>query len=518
MFIIREVFAKMAAILILGVTGVVVVCILVAIRKNLMTLIESTLRRRRLLKKIPRPELLPSHWLLGYIPALYRQDESTVWYSVVEVRAAAPQDRSIIAVDLGLITTVDILHSKHVASLLKEPKAVAVYNLLLPWLGEGLLVAGGKKWFRNRRLLTPAFHYEILKGYFTVYHDCLSILLKKWSNSASSNSPVLLFDTLSAMSLDILLQCAFSFRSHAQVSELKHPYVQATSDLVRLCSDRLMNPLYMIDLIYWLTPHWRRTKKVCRLAHKHAEEIIRKRRQHLEETLNEKSRPDSKYLDFLDVLLMARDEEGQGMSDLEIRNEVDTFMFEGHDTTTSGMSWTLYCLAQHPQHQDKIREEVRSVLMGREWLEYEDLKQLNYTSWCIKEAMRLYPPVPGIFRETKEEVTLGDVIVPQNTTLYINTFAIHHNDSIWNHPDEFNPLRFSSNNLQKHGPYDYIPFSAGNRNCIGQHFAMNEMKVVVGTILNRFLLKVDESHCVEMISRLVLRTKNDIKLMVKPLL
>jgi len=293
-----------------------VTCVLVAIRTNLLVKIRTALRRRWLLKKIPGPDVLPYHWLLGYIPALYRQDESTIWYSVEELRAAAPQkDRSIIAVDLGFFTTVDVLHSKHVGPLLKEPKAVAVYDLLIPWLGEGLLTAGGKKWFRNRKLLTPAFHQEILKGYFSVYHDCLSILLKKWSNSVCSNSPVLLFDTLSAMSLDILLQCAFSFRSNAQETKMKHPYVQATSDLVYLCSDRLMNPLYMIDFIYWLTPHWSKTKKVCQLAHKHAEEIIQKRRQYLTVTLKDKPRPDSKYLDFLDILLMARDEEGRGMSD-----------------------------------------------------------------------------------------------------------------------------------------------------------------------------------------------------------
>ena len=102
----------------------------------------------------------------------------------------------------------------------------------------------------------------------------------------------------------------------------------------------------------------------------HAERVILEQRDSLDLKQNNASLescgtlPTNKCIDFLDILLMARDQEGKGMSDLEVRNEVDTFMFEGHDTT-SAMSWTLYCLAQHPQHQDKIREEVRSVLNGR---------------------------------------------------------------------------------------------------------------------------------------------------------
>ena len=86
------------------------------------------------------------------------------------------------------------------------------------------------------------------------------------------------------------------------------------------------------------------------------------------------------------------------MTDQEIRNKTNLFMAAGHDTTTSALSWTLYCLAKCPEHQDKVRVEVNAVLMGREQLEYGDLKELKYTTWCIKEAMRLYPPVSWVCR------------------------------------------------------------------------------------------------------------------------
>ena len=202
---------------------------------------------------------------------------------------------------------------------------------------------------------------------------------------------------------------------------------------------------------------------------------------------------------------------------LEIRDEADTFLFEGHDTTTSGVSWTLYLLAKHPEHQEKVREEVRSVLMGREWLEYDDLKDLQYTQWCIKEAMRLYPPVFQVVREASEDMELDGHIIPKGSLLAVLIRVVHLQPDVWENPNEFDPLRFHPSNAEGRDPYAYIPFSAGQRNCIGQNFALNEEKTVVASILNRFELSLDEGHKVEMFPRLILRTRNDIKLKLKPL-
>jgi cytochrome P450 len=226
----------------------------------------------------------------------------------------------------------------------------------------------------------------------------------------------------------------------------------------------------------------------------------------------ERASKQRKYLDFLDILLTAQDEDGKGLSDLEVRDEADTFMFEGHDTTTSGMSWTLYCLAQHPEHQDKIREEVRNVLMGREWLEYDDLKKLNYTTWCIKEAMRLYPPVFEVIRVTTEDTELDDHVIPKNTIVVISIIQIHRHPDTWENPDEYNPLRFHPSNAEGRHPYAYIPFSAGYRNCIGQNFALNEEKMVIASIIHRFRVTLDDAHEVEIVPRVILRTRNDIKI------
>jgi cytochrome P450 len=112
----------------------------------------------------------------------------------------------------------------------------------------------------------------------------------------------------------------------------------------------------------------------------------------------------SRHLDFLDVLLTAISDKGEGFTEKEIQDEIYSFMFAGHDTNTSGMCWALYCLAKHPEHQEKVRDEVRRVLDGREEIEYEDLKELKYTLWCVKEAMRLYPPILQYFARPRAKL------------------------------------------------------------------------------------------------------------------
>ena len=425
--------------------------------------------------------------------------------------------------------SVGVHHPNYLKILLKEEKSRPIYRLFLPWLGEGLLIAEGQRWARNRRLLTPAFHFEILKGYVPVYNSCVEVFLEKWRVKAQEGIPVKIFDTVSLLSLDIISQCAFSYKSDCQNAKFKHPYVKAVYDLSFLVTDRFLNPLHHIDWLYALTSSGQKMRMACKLVHDHSMTVINERRTVLNlqqfpkkqsfdvDALYNKVSQNRKYLDFLDILLTATHEDGTGLLDVDIRAEADTFMFEGHDTTTSGMCWTLYCLAKHPEHQDKVRKEVRSVLMDRNFLDYDDLKNLKYTQWCIKEAMRLYPPVPEIYRKVSEDVKLDDYTIPKGTQFSIQIYALHHNPEFWENPEVFDPLRFHPSNADKRDPYTYIPFSAGHRNCIGQNFALNEEKVVIGSIVNRFHLTLDKANEVEMSPRVVLRSKYDILMQLEEL-
>ena len=471
----------------------VLLVLLVACLSRLLPAIVEYRRKCRLASSFPG---WPAHWFLGNIPDFIESDK--VYYKWIDYIAA--ERHKVTRTWLGPTTLimVNLHHPDAIKQVLKTPKSDLIYRAFIPWLGDGLITSKGENWARNRKLLTPAFHFAILEPYVDVYQDCLETLVRKWSDSARNSQPVLLFKTMTVLSLDIILRCAFSYSSGCQETDKKHPYCEAVHELCKLACTRCLNPLYFSDWMYSLSSPGRRSRHLCKLVHNRAEKVIRERRRalKLDDTETPIARKEvfsavakqGRYLDFLDILLSAEDEEGNGLTDLEIRDEVDTFMFAGHDTTASGSSWTLYCLARYPEHQEKVRDEVRRVLEGRERLEYKDLKQLQYTQLCIKEAMRLYPPAANIMREADHDIDVCGHTIPKGVHICLYIHTVHRHPDVWENPDEFDPLRFHPDSGSKLDPYAYIPFSAGPRNCIGQNFAIDEMKVVVATIVLKFNL------------------------------
>ncbi|XP_042639185.1 cytochrome P450 4F2-like [Orycteropus afer afer] len=272
--------------------------------------------------------------------------------------------------------------------------------------------------------------------------------------------------------------------------------------VLRLVHPQFIAPLLQapVDFLYYLTPDGRRFLRACDLVHKFTDAVIQERRRTLTTQGVDyffKSKAKAKTFDFIDVLLLAKDEEGKELSDEDIRAEADTFMFEGHDTTASGLSWVLYNLARHPEYQERCRQEVQELLRDRrsEEIEWDDLAQLPFLTMCIKESLRLHPPVTVISRRCTQDVMLPDGrVIPKGNICVISIFGIHHNPSVWQEPEVFNPFRFDPENPQKRSPLAFIPFSAGPRNCIGQTFAMTEMKVVLALTLLRFRVRPDDAQ------------------------
>lgn len=223
-----------------------------------------------------------------------------------------------------------------------------------------------------------------------------------------------------------------------------------------------------------------------------------------------------RHLDFLDILLFAKTEKGSSLSDKDLRAEVDTFMFEGHDTTASGISWILYALALNPEHQQLCREELQSLLGDGTSITWDHLDKMPYTTMCIKEALRMYPPVPGVSRELSTPVTFPDGrSLPKGLSLALSFYGLHHNPQVWPDPEVFDPSRFAPS-APRHS-HAFLPFSGGSRNCIGKQFAMNEMKVAVALTLLRFELAPDPSRVPILNAKLVLNSKNGIHLYLKKL-
>ncbi|XP_006898398.1 PREDICTED: cytochrome P450 4F6-like [Elephantulus edwardii] len=419
-----------------------------------------------------------------------------------------------------------IVHPKFIAPLLQAPATVApkdvfFYGFLKPWLGDGLLLSDGDKWSHHRRLLTPAFHFNILKLYVKIFNTSANIMHAKWQRLTLEHSARLdMFEHISLMTLDSLQKCVFSYDSHCQ----EHPskYIAAILELSALVVKRQRQIFLYMDFLYNLTFDGRRFRRACELVHRFTDAVIQERRRTLATQGVDcflKAKDKAKNFDFIDVLLLAKDEDGKELSDEDIRAEADTFMFGGHDTTASGLSWVLYNLARHPGYQERCRQEVQELLKDRqvEEIEWDDLAQLPFLTMCIKESLRLHPPVTIISRRCTQDVGLPDGrVIPKGNICTISIFGTHHNPSVWPEPEVYNPFRFDPENPQKRSSLAFIPFSAGPRNCIGQAFALTEMKVVLALTLLRFRVLPDHLEPRRK-PELILRAEGGLWLRVEPL-
>ncbi|XP_049989313.1 cytochrome P450 4A12 isoform X3 [Alexandromys fortis] len=309
-------------------------------------------------------------------------------------------------------------------------------KVILGRSGYGLLLLNGETWFQHRRMLTPAFHYDILKPYVRIMADSVHVMLDKWEQIVGQDSTLEIFQHISLMTLDTIMKCAFSHEGSVQLDGKYQPYIQAVGDMINLFFFRVRNIFHQNDIIYSLSSNGRQATSAYRLAHDHTDQVIKSRKAQLQDEGELEKVKKKRRLDFLDILLFARMENGGSLSDKDLRAEVDTFMFEGHDTTASGISWILYALATHPEHQQRCRDEVQSLLGGGASITWDHLDQMPYTTMCIKEALRLYPPVPAIVRELSTPVTFPDGrSLPKGVSVLLSLYGLHHNPTVWPNPE-----------------------------------------------------------------------------------
>uniref|UniRef100_A0A4W2HWG7 Phylloquinone omega-hydroxylase CYP4F2-like n=1 Tax=Bos indicus x Bos taurus TaxID=30522 RepID=A0A4W2HWG7_BOBOX len=452
-------------------------------------------RRLRCFLQPPKP-----NWFLGHMNLVPSTEQGLIYFT----QMAANYPRGYLIwfgpiIPMVIFCHPDMLRSITNASAAIAPKDMQFYGTLKPWLGDGLLLSAGDKWSSHRRMLTPAFHFNILKPYIKIFTKSAEIMHAKWEHLITEGHTHLdMFEHISLLTLDNLQKCVFSFDSNCQ--EKPSEYIAAILELSALVSKRNQQLFLYMDFLYYLTSDGQRFRNACRLVHDFTDAVIQERRRTLpKENIDDflKAKAKTKTLDFIDVLLLTKDEDGKGLSDEDIRAEADTFMFEGHDTTASGLSWILYNLAKHPEYQERCRQEVQDLLRDRESkeIEWDDLAQLPFLTMCIKESLRLHPPVTSISRRCTQDIVLPDGrVIPKGVVCLIDIFGTHHNPSVWQDPEVYDPFRFDPENIKGRSPLAFIPFSAGPRNCIGQTFAMTEMNVVLALTLLRFRFRPDKEE------------------------
>ncbi|XP_042241114.1 cytochrome P450 4C1-like isoform X2 [Homarus americanus] len=440
-----------------------------------------------MMDKIPGPRGLP---LLGSVLDLSMDDMCEAFARIVKICKIGPVTKLWIYISLNCLLS----GAEGVQSLLTSQENLdksAIYNLVHPWLGQGLLTSTGSRWQTHRKLLTPAFHFKILEEFMGVFNSQGNKLVQKLHKKADGQ-PFDIFSDITLCVLDILCESAMGRSVNAQDSD-QSDFIKAVFGMGRIFRYRKFRPWLHSDFMFWLLGYAKQMDAHLKVLHDMSYSTIKERRKarlntntahHDQEVLGKKNR-----LVFLDLLLEYADKT-PGITDEDIRQEVDTFLFAGHDTTASAINWALYLLGHHPEIQARVQEELDGIFEDSDGpVTMADLREMKYLENCIKETLRLYPPVPSFSRELTEDLVIDNFLIPAGTTVSVMTYSLHRDPKQFPDPEKFDPDRFLPENARKRHPFAYVPFSAGPRNCIGQKFAMMELKVVLSKILRTFLVE-----------------------------
>lgn len=421
--------------------------------------------------------------------------------------------------DGPLSSILIILDEKLIEYVLSSTKIIEKtdqYKYFHNWLGTGLLTSKGSKWKKRRRMLTPAFHFSILDNFLDVFNRVGDIFMKQLEKHEDEDS-FDIYPLVSLYTLDVICEAAMGTSVNAQ-TDGNSKYVQSVKKMCAIITDRNFSPLD--TRLYPLTLNFYRERSAVKVLHSHTDAVIDRKIEQLKncdeknEELNDSGT--KKRMAFLDLLLKSTID-GIPLTREDIREEVDTFMFEGHDTTSSAISFAMYSLANNQRVQQKALEEQIEIFGGNNKEARSttaDLQKMKYLELVIKETLRLYPSVPFFSRKVNEDFEWENSTFPKGQNLLIIPYMAQRNAKYYPKPLEFNPERFLE--IDGTNPYRYVPFSAGPRNCIGQKFAMLEMKSTLSKVLRSFELLPSNPHQeLKLAPEIILVSKSGIHISLK---
>jgi Cytochrome P450 len=218
--------------------------------------------------------------------------------------------------------------------------------------------------------------------------------------------------------------------------------------------------------------------------------------------------------DLLDMLMETRDQDGQKLTEKEVRDEVVTMLFAGNETTAVMLGWVLHCTVAYEGVEEKLQDEAQTVLNGRA-PELGDLPNMPYLSLMLHETMRLYPPVWSIFRKVAAEDVVDDYRIEAGHTMIVSPYTIHYHPQYWPDPTRFDPYRHTYENNKQRPKYAYIPFGGGRHLCIGKHLAMMEVQLIMGALVQCFKWRVDPAHVVDWEPLVTLRQRDGLPIQLE---
>jgi cytochrome P450 len=370
-------------------------------------------------------------------------------------------------------------------------------RVLRPLVGEGLLTADGSHWRWQRKMASPLFRPNDVLAYVPVITAAAHEQIARWRATGPSHIAPIDFD-MSRTTFAVIARTILAGIDESEAAEIQrtgHAYIDPIMWSVA-------SALMLIPEHYWYPGR----KKMLRAASE-GRAIVQR-------VLDKRRAAGANGDDLIARMLAARNPDtGAAMTDEQIIDNLGTFLLAGHETTAKALTWTLYLLARSPQWQERVRVEVAAVAGGRD-VTADDIPKLAVTQRVLKEAMRLYPPVPAMTRVNLEATELGGIDLPQPALMVIPVFALHRHHGLWNDPDKFDPDRFLPEQEAKHQRMQFMPFGVGPRVCIGASFAMIEATALLATLVRKARFDWDGVHLPEPVSRVTLHPKGGMPLRV----
>lgn len=363
-------------------------------------------------------------------------------------------------------------HPDGAAQLLNAPtnrnyrKDNTFYRATRELFGNGLVTSQDETWLRQRRFIQPLFTPKSVDGYTTVMAEEADRVATQWRQHP--DRVIDLRAEMTQLTLGIATRILFGEDATRMVPILK----DAFPVLGRAVLTRGISPVPIP--LNWPTPANRRIARAEDRIHTVCAEIIAHRRT--------AATPGT---DLIGRLVEARDDHGDALSDIEIRDQVKVFLLAGHDTTATALTFALHLLGRNPDAQQQVREEVERTLTDAPPTA-ADIRALTYTTMVLKETTRLYPSAPYIARNTVEDSDVCGYWIPAGADVTIAPWVIHHRGDLWPDPFRFDPERFAPDHEKDHHKLAWLPFGHGPRGCIGQRFAMLEAAVTLAILAREF--------------------------------
>jgi cytochrome P450 len=371
--------------------------------------------------------------------------------------------------------------------------AIPLRDQLAPFLGDtSLILTSGARHKQDRKLLAPSFHGARMRAYGKTIVESALTAASKWT----PGKPFKMLEATQAITLEVILRAVFG----VEAGPRKEPFREAVVQLMAAMSSPLLTMFEFTRRSFGGLGPWARFQRArARFDALVAQEIADRRAHGV-----------AGREDILSLMMEARYDDGSAMSDLELRDQLHLLLFAGHDTTSTALAWAFYWLERQPEERERVLAEIAALGPDPE---PDALAGLPYLDAVCQESLRIHPVVMNVGRLLAKPLDVMGCEVPAGTTILMSTLILHDREELYPEPRRFRPQRFLE---RKFSPHELIPFGGGPRRCIGAALAMYEMKVVLGTLLPRYRVRlVKDVEVKSVISGLTMEPKGGIPMVLE---